>query len=245
VRVGRDALDAEAKQLLEEHNPDVVFDWARLLKSGSTGFPATAASDLMPSRDERRRDRRDRRGRPGDANAAVQTPAAEFRQAADLTEGADLSGRPDLAEAADISDSPDFRQAADLAESADPAGRTDSREAADVTDPAHFTQAADATPVVPGPPPADETVEPRYRRLGADGLARLRARYVDLRARIAGRAVDDAQRPEQEELLAKVERLNPDAWQTEEEVTHALEEYEVVFEALRSFVGRQPRPRRL
>jgi hypothetical protein len=47
------------------------------------------------------------------------------------------------------------------------------------------------------------------------------------------------------ELLGRLERLNPDAWHSEEEVAHALEEYETVSESLRPFVGRQPRARRL
>src|SRR5687768_3487806 len=34
VRVGRSALDEEAIRLIEEHNPDVEFDWTRILKGG-------------------------------------------------------------------------------------------------------------------------------------------------------------------------------------------------------------------
>jgi hypothetical protein len=70
----------------------------------------------------------------------------------------------------------------------------------------------------------------------------LRARYLDIKARIEARPPNGA---DPKELLARVERLNPDAWLSEEEVAHALEEYETVFEALRPLVGRQARPRRL
>jgi hypothetical protein len=70
---------------------------------------------------------------------------------------------------------------------------------------------------------------------------RLRARYAEVMARIAEKPFDEAAK---EELRTKAERLNPDAWVTEQEVAAALEQYETVFEALRPLVGRHPRRRR-
>ena len=75
---------------------------------------------------------------------------------------------------------------------------------------------------------------PSYQRLGAEGLGRLRARYAEVLARIAERPLDETAR---EELKARAERLNPDAWVTDDEVTAALEQYETVFEGLRAVVG--------
>ncbi|HTM25417.1 MAG TPA: hypothetical protein VL225_09505 [Vicinamibacterales bacterium] len=83
-------------------------------------------------------------------------------------------------------------------------------------------------------------MEPRYARIGSEGLGRLRARYAEVLARIAERPMDEAAR---EELKLKAERLNPDAWVTADEVSQALEQYEVVFEELRAVVGRHPRRR--
>jgi hypothetical protein len=83
---------------------------------------------------------------------------------------------------------------------------------------------------------------PVLARLGAEGLQRLRARYADIVARIERKEMDDTTRAE---LNARAARLNPDAWSTPEEVAAALEQYEVVFESLRSVVGRHPRPRRV
>lgn len=94
-----------------------------------------------------------------------------------------------------------------------------------------------AEPLAPVPP-----LPERYARLGAEGLARVRARYADLAARLAAKELDDSQRAE---LTARAERLNPDAWLTTDEVAAALEEYEALFESLRAVVGRQPRSRRL
>jgi hypothetical protein len=60
-------------------------------------------------------------------------------------------------------------------------------------------------------------------------------------ARITERPVEESVKTE---LRATAERLNPDAWVTEEEVAAALEQYETVFETLRPLVGRHPRGRR-
>jgi hypothetical protein len=77
--------------------------------------------------------------------------------------------------------------------------------------------------------------------LGADAVARLRARYADVMVRLAAKPMEDAAR---EELNAQAERLNPDRWITAEDVASALEQYETVFEHLRSVVGRYPHRRR-
>ena len=87
---------------------------------------------------------------------------------------------------------------------------------------------------------AIEPLPERYARLGAAGLQRLRSRYADLTARLAAKALEDAQRAE---LTAKADRLNPDGWLTAEDVASALEDYEATFESLRAVVGRQPRGR--
>lgn len=79
-----------------------------------------------------------------------------------------------------------------------------------------------------------------YQRLGAEGLVRLRARYAEVLARIAEQPMEE---PAREELKVRADRLNPDAWVTNDEVTAALEQYETVFEGLRGVVGRHPRGR--
>jgi hypothetical protein len=246
VRVGREALDPEAVRLLEQHNPDVTFDWPRLLKSASAP-PLGPPAGSPPPREERRRDRRDRRPQAGSPSTGGGAPVAtDSTFARDATEPSGFTpvtdpvvGDTDFTSATDTDEDVDFAPATPLAEQA---ALTEAVEVAAAPD------AANQAELVPPPSPEGEPprplppVEARYARLGADGLARLRARYADVRSRLEGRPLDDAERVE---LLAKVERLNPDAWQTEHEVAHALEEYEVVFEALRPLVGRQPRSRRL
>lgn len=48
VRVGRAAIDEEAIRLIEEHNPDIHFDWTRILKSPAGETP-------IERREQRRR----------------------------------------------------------------------------------------------------------------------------------------------------------------------------------------------
>jgi hypothetical protein len=77
-------------------------------------------------------------------------------------------------------------------------------------------------------------------RIGPEGLARLRARYAEVMARIAERPIEDE--ASREELTGRAERLNPDAWVTDAEVREGLEQYEAVFESLRPMIG-HPRRR--
>jgi hypothetical protein len=90
----------------------------------------------------------------------------------------------------------------------------------------------------PGEPlpaePAPDT--PAGRRLGAEGLTRLRARYSEVLTRIDEKAAELAQ---QTELKAQAERLNPDGWVTDGDVAAGLEQYEAVYESLRAIVGRR------
>jgi hypothetical protein len=88
---------------------------------------------------------------------------------------------------------------------------------------------------------AEMPLTPAHGRLGSEGVLRLRARHAEVRARISERIADPAR---QEELKAQAERLNPDTWVTDAEVSAGLEHYETVFEALRTAVGGQAGGRR-
>jgi hypothetical protein len=249
-------------RLLAEHNPDVEFDWPRLLKE----IPSEAAPRRDRDRD-RDRDRRDRRDapRPGgrprtmDTSAIAVPPAPAADAVEDIQALAEAAVRraEEHAAAAQagagseldngqrvVSDLPsrDVRRVADGDDDTDRAGHADrswrepelrvSTEAAAADGPARVE-----------PPRQDEMAEPAgpaAARLGADGLRRLRARYADLIARLGDKEMDAAER---DELNRRAERLNPDAWGSAAEVTAALEEYEVVFESLRAVVGRHPRRR--
>jgi hypothetical protein len=273
--VGRDAIDAEAMRLLEAHNPDVSFDWDRLLKAGSAAaagspgsgfsaseFPGSAGpAGSSASRDERRRERRERRGRP-------ESPRTSGRQPRDMPPTRYSTDASSIAAPTGFSDAPDTFGEAGRDQRADrPAwnGERPGDEAAnlDETDrdragleaghrasrprssqqPEPQTRNPESPDVLAGSDEAgaagaETPVEPRFARVGAHGVARLRARYADLKTRLLARDMDEADRGV---ALQYLERLNPDAWPTQQDVDRALEEYEAIFEALRPLVGRQPR----
>lgn len=77
-----------------------------------------------------------------------------------------------------------------------------------------------------------------HARLGFEGLVRLRARYAETMARIPERVPD----PEQQlQLKTLAERLNPDAWVTDADVSDGLESYERTYEELRGTIGNRRR----
>jgi hypothetical protein len=121
----------------------------------------------------------------------------------------------------------------------DDAGPHASVERVDPSGPAEPFELSEPFERVESGEPA-EPVSAAAARLGAEGLVRLRARFSEIMARIAEKPMDEAAR---EELKTQAERLNPDGWVTTDEVAAALEQYETVFESLRTVVGHYP-PRR-
>lgn len=281
MRVGRAPIDETAIRLLEQHNPDVQFDWTRILKAPPAAEPGRRDARDSRDRDQRgRREPRAARGRSGGtsssspgaqspprrnpAPASIPEQGAPDEFAAERAEAAEYAARAEAAElaaerarwaqpAAGYAGAP-----ADHAEQALGAEAAAAATAAvgPVTDPVEQEMMRSG---VPDRPPSCETgveheevIEPfsarpedvgsaSYQRLGAEGLVRLRARYAEVMARIAERPLEDEAR---EELKQRAERLNPDAWVTADEVTAALEQYEVVFDGLRGVVGRHPSRRR-
>lgn len=89
MKVGRVALDEDAIRLIEQLNPDVEFDWARMLKG--QGQPATEPrlpADVRRQRDDHRRAPRPLQSAPGPplvhttpAEPAAETPIADSEPA--------------------------------------------------------------------------------------------------------------------------------------------------------------------
>jgi hypothetical protein len=88
VRVGRAAIDEEAIRLIEEHNPEVHFDWARILK-----FPAPADGARQPAPQPARPKQRVRPGPAEDTREPVEAPVVEEPDVPDaaITESAVLA----------------------------------------------------------------------------------------------------------------------------------------------------------
>jgi hypothetical protein len=211
VRIGRSALDEDAIRLIEQHNPDVDFDWTRILK-GQDG-PAESRGSAPQERRGRPRSQEFQRDRPREEPAAPARDAAPA--AGDATAFAGL-------------DEPPIHQTEESADSIEPA---------DIAVVEEFLVEPRLEPPAPRPQ-AGDALSAVEARLGSEGLSRLRARYAEVLARISETVSDPGR---QEELKATAERLNPDTWVTEPEVQAGLEDYESVFESLRTVVGRRRR----
>jgi hypothetical protein len=198
VRVGRAALDEDAIRLIEEHNPDVEFDWTRILK----GQGAPDNKPVAPREAQARP-----QPRPPARPPEMPEPPAVSLAAEEVPVPASPSDTEDAsAELVVVSEIPE----------------------------------APAIPEAPtGIPEEPQTAA--GARLGSEGLSRLRARHAEVLARISERIADPARR---DELKSEADRLNPDTWVTDAEVTAGLEQYESAFEALRGVLGRPRRRRR-
>jgi hypothetical protein len=193
VKVGRSALDVAAIRAIEESNPDIEFDWTRILKE-------QGAPELPPQAPRA----------PGQERRSVPRRVSEPR-------GSRPAAPP-------------------------PAGRSVEATPAAVAQPRLSEIAAQ----LPGEQPDSASVDiddatPAHKRIGAEGVIRLRARHAEILARIAERVEDPTR---QDELKAIAERLNPDTWVTDDEVNGGLEGYEAVLDGLRSVVGQGRRRRR-
>ncbi len=212
VRVGRAALDEDAIRLIEQHNPDVEFDWTRILKS------QVEEPKPPPSRERFDRGRR----RPDQQRTVLIVPA----------EPAVGPDAPVVVVRQPEPNAPAM-EPADFDVDVEPIG-------IGVAD-GESIAALDDGPAAE--PPSLELLPPTaaHARLGSEGVLRLRARYSEVLARISERIQDPVR---QEQLKTQAERLNPDTWVTDAEVSAGLEEYEIVFEALRGVIGGQIRRRR-
>lgn len=217
MRVGRSALDEEAIRLIEEHNPEVEFDWTRILKGG-----VEAKAAPPPARERFERGGRRRPDAP--PPASIPPPQAVPPSAPDIeTDGGAETFRE--IEAAAIEATP-----------MEPAFEPAIIEAIE-----QVLMVREQLDEAPAQVREDAPPTAAHAKLGAEGVLRLRARYAEVRARISERVPEPAR---QDELKTQAERLNPDTWVTAAEVIAGLEEYETVFEALRTAVGGPGRGRR-
>jgi len=243
VRIGRSALDEAAIRLIEEHNPDIEFDWTRILKGQD------APVEEKPVQQDRRGKQRPREFSPRPSTPRGPAPIAK---PPDIDRTSELASAPAaepevdrVDEAIERVDEPAERidePAERVDEPTEPAGQ---RVVDDLGEPVDEAAIEELLSDSPAEPPREvtegESATPAQARLGSEGLSRLRARHSEVLARISETVTDPVRR---DELKSQAERLNPDTWVTDAEVSEGLEAYETVFESLRTVVGRRRRRRR-
>ena len=79
--------------------------------------------------------------------------------------------------------------------------------------------------------------------MGEEMLARLRARYAEIKVRIAEKRTDPETRVSVSE---RAEGLNPDRWKTTEDAVRGIERFQTEADAIKAALGRRPpRPRKI
>ena len=209
VKVGRLPLDAEAIRAVEVHNPDVTFDWNKMLKVRAT--PAVGPSTAHG---------------PGARRRTRRAPAPES-----------TVPRTSLGQEADSAQPSADTEAAALNGAALEAPPPDPQLLLEVE--AHLDESAVSghereEPEATGD---DLGVHPVVTLMGHDTLARLRARYAEIQARIGEKSLvpDDL-----DAIRTRAEALNPDRWATIESAMNSIERFEADVEAIKALLGRRP-----
>ena len=222
VKVGRPALDEDAIRWIEEHNPDIEFDWPKILEAKPPSAPAAASAKASAGQADRRS--RQRSKVPGSKvpGSHVQVPKVQVSEVPPQNPEPEpeLEREPEPLESVELEPFEPLEL-----ESLEPEPLAEAFE--------QLTH-----------PDAEELVEPVSmpveQTLGREDLTRLRARYAELLARITERGGS----PERiEALRAQAESLNPDAWVTDEEVRQGIESFEPKIRDLRAALGLRRRRR--
>ena len=228
VKVGRPALDEDAIRWIEEHNPDIEFDWPKILEAQ----PPAA----LPADDARaRRPRRDRPRPPRAEPVSEAIPEVERPKppSAELEPSELQLSRPEPLQREPLQHEPLQLEPLEP-EPLEPEFLE--REPLEPEVVQAFEQLTH--------PEAEEKIAPSAmpveQNLGREQLTRLRARYAELLARITERG-GDAERIEA--LRVQAESLNPDTWVTDEEVRQGLESFEPRIRDLRAALGLRRRRR--
>jgi hypothetical protein len=226
VKVGRSALDEDAIRAIEQGNPDLAFDWERMLKEQPPAEPATPAPPARKGRARTQPATGERRGGPRASEAAAPR-AQSARQSGEpvrpASEPLRSAGEP-------------FRSTGEPLRSAGEPLRSTGEPPDQASEPGDLAEPALEKELIESPAAsASESV------LGSAGLARLQARYAELLTRITDRVADQGRR---DALRLEAEALNPDAWVTETEVRDGLASFEATYAAIRGQLGGKKRSRR-
>ena len=166
VKVGRLPLDAEAIRAVEVNNPDVTFDWNKMLKVRTTPRIGLGAS---ADRGARKRTRRSPATEPKDRRASQALEADDTRTSASM-------------------DAPDALNPLTLIE--DPPADPQLLEAE-----AHLDDSVPGDEREEPPAGAEDYGEhPVVTLMGHETLVRLRARYAEIQARISEKSLEPADR---------------------------------------------------
>ncbi len=229
VKVGRLPLDKEAIRAVEANNPNLTFDWNKMLK---------VRASLQADQRARAQPRPSRKRRTAGSAEPSQAPGSKRRRAGE---------RPaTVPTVAAVTDTPAESSVLEETATVTPAGALNDAAAdvdADVAEAAaHLEAVAEGDDAASLSGDREVAEHPVVTLMGGETLARLRARYAETQARIAEKLVDPEAR---DTMHARAEALNPDLWKSIEEAVKGIEQFEAEVDAIQAQIGRRPpRPRR-
>lgn len=234
VKVGRSALDEEAIRLIEEHHPDITFDWPRILKAQPVIVEEPRAQQPEPR--EARKRKGERRG-PQAGKAPRGPQGLRVAEPERLSEPArhvppEPLREPTPEPSLEPSLEPSFEPAPQLDDLKEPTMIEAAVQENGVSewDAPVEAESLDRTSEGEGAEGAFLSPRPVEALVGTEGLERLRARHAALLAAISERIEDAAKR---EFLRGEAERVDPDNWVTIDAAKAALETYESDYESIR------------
>ena len=215
VKVGRLPLNADAIRAIEESNPDLSFDWTKMLKVKPPPAP---------------RERGERRARTSSKAGSV----TRGRRTGGRQRGATV---PEESRPVDVREDVRPEEVAESVAAPAEAGPAETELRSDEVEPLLGDDDDDEAEDV-----EVEGQHPVVALMGDEALARIRARYAEIQVRITEKFEDPSAG---EEIRARAEGLNPDRWATIEEAVRGIETFEAEAEAIRAVLGRRrPRSRR-
>ena len=218
VKVGRLPLDEEAIRAVEAQNPDVTFDWKKMLKVRST---AKVNSGAPAGRGATKRTRRSPAAGPGDQKTRQTVGTDSMKTQASINTPNSLKVLTSLPSAEEPPPDPQVLEAEAHLDSVTVLGDGETPAGA---------ESHDEHPVV--------------TLMGHETLVRLRARYAEIQARISEKSTKKVDF-DRDEFRTRAEALNPDRWTTIESALTSIERFESDVEAIKAQLGRRPaRPRR-
>jgi hypothetical protein len=213
VKVGRLPLDEEAIRTVEAKNPDVTFDWKKMLKVRST---ARVNSGASTGRGAKKRPRRSPATELGDQQTRQAVGTDSRKTPASTNTSNSLKVLNSLPSTEEPPPDPQLLEAEAHLDSVTVLGDEGTSAGA---------ESYDEHPVV--------------TLMGHETLVRLRARYAEIQARISEKS-DETVDFDRDAFRTRAEALNPDRWTTIELALTSIERFESDVEAIKAQLGRRP-----
>jgi len=214
VKVGRLPLDEEAIRAVEAQNPDVTFDWKKMLKVRSTAKVNSGSSTGRGG--ATKRPRRSPATGPGDRQTRKAVGTDSMKTPASINTPNSLKALNSLPSTEEPPPDPQLLEAEAHLDSAAVLGDGETQVGA---------ESHDEHPVV--------------TLMGHETLVRLRARYAEIQARISEKP-DETVDFDRDAFRTRAEALNPDRWTTIEFALTSIERFESDVEAIKAQLGRRP-----